>query len=397
MPAEVDRRAIREGMERARQDFHRLLADASDTDLARPSEGTRWNNRQLLFHMLFGYLLVRALLVLHKALSALPDPASRVFAGVLNSARGPFHVVNYLGSCAGARVLSPARMDRMLDTVIVGLARGLDTEPEPALRRRMCYPTTWDPFFTPSMTLADLYRYPTRHFRHHLRQLTLGSGGPARRAGTGLTPSEAKRFYDRFGRKQDLQSFYEDRAVRDLVTAGSFGTARAVFELGCGTGRLAADLLAHHLPGQATYLGADISGTMVALSQARLSRFGDRARVLRADGTADLPAVSGGFDRFVAVYVLDLLGHEEATVAIAQARRLLRPGGLLCLASLAPGQGPVTGAVSRAWTGVWSRAPGLVGGCRPICLEPLLPQWRVTHRAMVTAWGLTSEVVVAAR
>ena len=31
----------------------------------------------------------------------------------------------------------------------------------------MHYPVTWDPFFASYMTLADLYRYPTRHFRFH--------------------------------------------------------------------------------------------------------------------------------------------------------------------------------------------------------------------------------------
>jgi hypothetical protein len=29
----------------------------------------------------------------------------------------------------------------------------------------MPYPTTWDPFFASYMTLADIYHYPTRHFR----------------------------------------------------------------------------------------------------------------------------------------------------------------------------------------------------------------------------------------
>jgi len=41
------------------------------------------------------------------------------------------------------------------------------------LRRGMRYPATWDPFFVGYMTLADIYRYPTQHFRFHQRQLTL--------------------------------------------------------------------------------------------------------------------------------------------------------------------------------------------------------------------------------
>jgi hypothetical protein len=38
----------------------------------------------------------------------------------------------------------------------------------------MPFPTSWDPYFTSYMTLAEVYRYPTRHFEHHRRQLTLG-------------------------------------------------------------------------------------------------------------------------------------------------------------------------------------------------------------------------------
>lgn len=39
----------------------------------------------------------------------------------------------------------------------------------------MRYPTSWDPFFSSYMTLAELYRYPTQHYRYHRQQLTLTS------------------------------------------------------------------------------------------------------------------------------------------------------------------------------------------------------------------------------
>ena len=32
-----------------------------------------------------------------------------------------------------------------------------------------------------------------------------------------LSHSQAKRFYDRFGSKQDKQSFYEDKALDELI------------------------------------------------------------------------------------------------------------------------------------------------------------------------------------
>ena len=170
-----------------------------------------------------------------------------------------------------------------------------------------------------------------------------------------------------------------------------------MFELGCGTGRLAENLLARHLPADARYLGADISDTMVTLSQARLRRFGGRAHVLRADAGTPLPIADGEFDRFLAVYVFDLLGPGDAAAVIAQAWRLLRPGGLLCAVSLAPGQNPAARLISQTWTGIWSRGPGPGRGLPADRLEPLLDGWHITHRALVTARALTSEVIVAAR
>lgn len=213
----------------------------------------------------------------------------------------------------------------------------------------------------------------------------------------GLTSSQARHFYDWFGRAQDLQAFYEDRATGNLLAHGRFDDARAVFEFGCGTGRLAAHLLNRQLPTDARYLGTDISGTMTSLSRARLRRFGRRAAIIQADGTHPLPVAAGTFDRFLAVYVLDLLGPGEATAIVAEARRLLRPGGLLAVASLTPGATTPARLMSRAWTAVWSLAPGLTGGCRPITVLPLLDRWHIEHRALISAWALTSEVVVASK
>ena len=65
-------------------------------------------------------------------------------------------------------------MPPLLDRVTAALQQHLDRETATTLRRGMHYPATWDPFFASYMTLADLYRYPTRHFLFHQRQLTLG-------------------------------------------------------------------------------------------------------------------------------------------------------------------------------------------------------------------------------
>src|SRR6185295_9560801 len=58
------RNAIVEELARVHADFHHLAATTTPDELHRRSNGTRWSNRQLLFHMVFGYVLVRTLLPL---------------------------------------------------------------------------------------------------------------------------------------------------------------------------------------------------------------------------------------------------------------------------------------------------------------------------------------------
>ena len=68
----VDRGSIHRDLDQAVTVLHQLLADASPTDLRRKTDGTRWSNEQLLFHMLFGYLVVRTLLPMVRAFARLP-------------------------------------------------------------------------------------------------------------------------------------------------------------------------------------------------------------------------------------------------------------------------------------------------------------------------------------
>jgi hypothetical protein len=168
-----DRQLVHEELDRVRADFRRLLAGATPASLARPSDGTRWTNEQLLFHMLFGYMIVRALLPLTAGFGRLPSGFSRAYARLLNAATGPFNLVNYLGPRAAIHIYGHRRMAAKLDKVIAVLHRRVDTAAAADLARGIHYPTCWDPFFTGYMTLADLFRYPTQHYDFHRRQLTL--------------------------------------------------------------------------------------------------------------------------------------------------------------------------------------------------------------------------------
>ncbi len=212
-----------------------------------------------------------------------------------------------------------------------------------------------------------------------------------------LTREQARKFYDRFGKKQDSQAIYEDAALADLVAHAAFDQAHSVFELGCGTGRFAFGLLAEQLPAAATYRGIDLSRTMVGLASQRLTPYAERATVTQTDGDMHFPLPPAAVDRVVSTYVLDLLSETDIRLAIAEARRVLAPGGKLCLVSLTQGQGLGERLVTGLWSALFRLHGGLVGGCRPIRLEPFLERrlWVVEYRNLVSRFGVPSEVLIA--
>lgn len=214
-----------------------------------------------------------------------------------------------------------------------------------------------------------------------------------------LTSDQAARVYDRIGAIQDSQAFYEDAALDALVDAAAFADAHAVVELGVGTGRLAARLLGGVLPADATFVGLDVSATMLRLSRSRLENFGDRASVAMSDASEGLPIPDASCDRLVSTYVLDLLSDGAITAVLDEAHRVLEPGGRLCLVSLTEPAGALSSAVIGIWRALYRMSPSIVGGCRPILLAPRLSpeRWSLVRREVVVSWGVPSEVVVARR
>lgn len=214
-----------------------------------------------------------------------------------------------------------------------------------------------------------------------------------------LSREDTRRIYDRIGSWLDSQSFYEDRAIRSLAENGRFDSAEAVFEFGCGTGRFAESLFREHLAETAHYRAHDLSPRMVDLARERLEPFGDRVEIRVSSGEEPSSEPRDSCDRFVASYVLDLLSEDEIEAVLEEAWRMLCPGGLLCLASICPGQGPVSRSFMGLWSFVHRRSPRVVGGCRPIDLRSYLDRepWTLLYDDTFVPFGISSEVVVAER
>jgi ubiquinone/menaquinone biosynthesis C-methylase UbiE len=222
--------------------------------------------------------------------------------------------------------------------------------------------------------------------------------GPGPRA-EGLAPHRAASVYDRIGRLQDTQRVFEAPALARLTADGRLSEACRVVEVGCGTGKFARALLTNVCGPECRYVGIDVSPRMCRIATTMLSRWSDRARVIRVDGTLPLPLPAACADRVIAAFVVDLLATEYARQLLADTHRVLAPGGLLCLASLAQGTTRVSRAFSSVWSAVAHRAPALLGGCRPVVLADLLgPECWVVHTdTTVTARGVPAGVLVAER
>ncbi len=132
--------------------------------------------------------------------------------------------------------------------------------------------------------------------------------------------------YDSFARAYSdenesslLNAYYERPAM--LTLAGDVQGHR-VLDAGCGSGPLSAALVARG----ASVSGFDSSPAMIGLARQRLGPDGD-LRV--ADLAAPLPYRDAEFDDVVASLVLHYL--RDWTGALAELRRVLKPGGRLIL------------------------------------------------------------------
>lgn len=128
---------VHQELARVRRAFAHHIATMTPADLDRLSNGTKWTNRELLFHMLFGYLVVVRLLPLVKGFGRLPPGASTPFAALLDATTHPFDWINYVGSVGGGRVISPERMVRWLDHAVAKIERDMDRQSAASLRRGM--------------------------------------------------------------------------------------------------------------------------------------------------------------------------------------------------------------------------------------------------------------------
>ena len=122
-----------------------------------------------------------------------------------------------------------------------------------------------------------------------------------------------------------------DAAVESAIRAAlADKPIRSLLDLGTGTGRM----LELFGPDIERGLGLDLSLDMLALARARLDRAGLRHCSVRHGDIYDLALPRDSFDVVIIHQVLHFL--DDSARAIAEAARVLRPGGRLLVVDFAP-------------------------------------------------------------
>ncbi len=144
-------------------------------------------------------------------------------------------------------------------------------------------------------------------------------------------------------RALDLPAAAVERRLLDLLPAEGLGR---LLDIGTGTGRLL-EVLA---PRVAAGLGIDASKAMLALARTRLAGEGLGHCTVRQGDMYRMPLADASFDLVTMHMVLHYA--EDPAGAIAEAARVLRPGGRLIIVELAAhGRADLTERFAHRWPG----------------------------------------------
>ncbi len=172
-------------------------------------------------------------------------------------------------------------------------------------------------------------------------------------------------YWDRVSNRYDRQLWLESRSVRCLLELASPTAGTRMLDLATGTGAVLRALVVrssrpHHV------VGVDRSQAMLG----HVPPLPDGWTTMCADAR-DLPFADASFDLVTASYLLHLLGDADRVAVLEEARRVLRPHGLIAVLTPAiPPGGPLR-PLARALDQLAARAPEWFGGLR--ALDPAQP------------------------
>ena len=206
------------------------------------------------------------------------------------------------------------------------------------------------------------------------------------------TRAQTSANYDRLSRWYDLLSGGAERALREAgLRELAVREGERVLEIGAGTGAALVELARAASPAGLA-LGIDLSPGMCRIAGLRIGR-PLRAAIACGDATR-LPVAQNALDAAFMGFALELFDERDMHAVLTECRRVLRPGGRLCVVAMAEPARPT--AMTRLYAWAHRRFPTAVD-CRPITVSQVLAQggFRVERLTRRSAWGLPVEIALA--
>ena len=209
-------------------------------------------------------------------------------------------------------------------------------------------------------------------------------------------PDEVPAIYSRLAPVYETWAkLTESRARRAVLEAAAPRPGDDVLEIATGTGVQLVEL-ARRASG-ARVAGVEPAEGMRAQTGKRLSAAGLSDAVELIEGNAlDLPFEDASFDLVVNSYMLDLLPREEIPRALAEMKRVLRPGGRLVLSNMTKGER----RSHRIWDALYRRGLNLTANCRGVLAAPVLQElggFEDVRREYIAQMTFPTEIVQARR
>ena len=209
------------------------------------------------------------------------------------------------------------------------------------------------------------------------------------------TKQEAKASYDMMSRYYDLlagmsERKYKAAGLEELdVTEGE-----VILEIGFGTGQCL-EALAKSAGRSGKVYGIDLSDGMIGVSQARVQKAGlsDRVELTQGDA-AELPYEESFFDAVYTSFTLELFDTPEIPIVLSECKRILRPGGRICVVGMS--KKGRSGLMVRLYEWTQFNFTKFVD-CRPIYLADAIKEagFKVVSVIEMSMFGLPVDIVLA--
>ncbi len=175
---------------------------------------------------------------------------------------------------------------------------------------------------------------------------------------------ETKSYYNKIAKVYDLLAEHSEQPMREKgLQKLAAQPGERVLEVGFGTGHSVVEL-AQAVGPTGKVLGVDISDEMVALTSKLLQEKGLADRVELTCGDAEaLPYEDNSLDGIFTSFTFELFDTPEIPKALAEWKRVLKPGGRLAIVALSK-EGK-QGMIMKAYEWTHKHFPNLMD-CRPV-------------------------------